>query len=143
RVGRMLALGALVGIVADHGMTDKCAPDGQPQVVYLEKVLNDRFGLGAVRVICPIADPFVRHHGGLGSFVRVYATGSVPADSLMDTAARIPGVALVLDGASAAARYEMPPQTEGDFIAIAHTFTEIRSPPAQPQPPAVTAPRSS
>jgi phosphonoacetate hydrolase len=52
-----------------------------------------------------------------------YATGSVPAHTLMDAAARIPGIALVLDGASAAARYEMPPEREGDFIAVAATYT--------------------
>jgi phosphonoacetate hydrolase len=61
--------------------------------------------------------------------VRVYATGSVPAQTLMDAAARIPGVALVLDGASAAARYEMPPEREGDFIAVADTYTVIGSRP--------------
>src|SRR6266567_4322545 len=129
RVGRMLELGALVAIVADHGMTDKCTPDGQPQVVYLEKALNDQFGPGSVRVICPITDPFVKHHGALGSFVRVYATGSVPAQTLIDAAARIPGVALVLDGESAAARYEMPQEREGDFIAVADTYTAIGSRP--------------
>ena len=86
----MLELGAVVGIVADHGMNDKCTPDGQPQVVYLEEALNDRFGPGSVRVICPITDPFVKHHGALGSFVRVYATGAVEAQALMDAAARIP-----------------------------------------------------
>jgi phosphonoacetate hydrolase len=110
-------------------MNDKCTPDGQPQVVYLEKALNDQFGPGSVRVICPITDPFVKHHGALGSFVRVYATGSVPAQTLMDAAARIPGVALVLDGESAAARYEMPPEREGDFIAVADTYTAIGSRP--------------
>jgi phosphonoacetate hydrolase len=129
RVGRMLELDAVVAIVADHGMTDKCTPDGQPQVVYLEQALNDRFGPGSARVICPITDPFVKHHGALGSFVRVYATGSVPAQTMMDAAARIPGVALVLDGASAAARYEMPPEREGDFIAVADTYTVIGSRP--------------
>jgi phosphonoacetate hydrolase len=129
RVGRMLELDAVVAIVADHGMTDKCTPDGQPQVVYLEQALNDQFGPGSARVICPITDPFVKHHGALGSFVRVYATGSVPAQTMMDAAARIPGVALVLDGASAAARYEMPPEREGDFIAVADTYTVIGSRP--------------
>jgi phosphonoacetate hydrolase len=129
RVGRMLELDAVVAIVADHGMTDKCTPDGQPQVVYLEQALNDQFGPSSVRVICPITDPFVKHHGALGSFVRVYATGSVPAQTLMDAAARIPGVALVLDGASAAARYETPPEREGDFIAVGDTYTAIGSRP--------------
>lgn len=129
RVGRLMELGAIVGIVADHGMTDKCRPDGEPQVVYLETALNEQFGAGSVRVICPITDPFVKHHGALGSFVRVYATGSVPADVLMDAAARIPGVALVLDGVSTAARYEMPIEREGDFSAIGDTHTVIGSRP--------------
>jgi phosphonoacetate hydrolase len=129
RVGKMLELGAIVGIVADHGMTDKCTPDGKPQIVYLEEALNNQFGAGSVRVICPITDPFVKHHGALGSFVRVYATGSVPVQTLMDAAARIPGIALVLDGEGAAARYEMPTEREGDFIAIGDTYTAIGSRP--------------
>lgn len=129
RVGRLMELGAIVGIVADHGMTDKCTPDGQPQVVFLEKMLNEQFGAGTVRVICPITDPFVKHHGALGSFVRVYATGKTSPEVLMDAAARIPGVALVLDGKSASERYEMPIEREGDFIAIGDTYTAIGSRP--------------
>jgi phosphonoacetate hydrolase len=129
RVGRLIELGAVVGIVADHGMTDKCTPDGKPQVVFLEKVLNEKFGAGTVRVICPITDPFVKHHGALGSFVRVYATGKISPEVLMDTAARIPGVGLVLDGKSASERYEMPIEREGDFIAIGDTYTAIGSRP--------------
>jgi phosphonoacetate hydrolase len=129
RVGRLIELGAVVGIVADHGMTDKCTPDGKPQVVFLEKVLNEQFGAGTVRVICPITDPFVKHHGALGSFVRVYATGKISPEVLMDTAARIPGVGLVLDGKSASERYEMPIEREGDFIAIGDTYTAIGSRP--------------
>ena len=129
RVGRLLELGAVVGIVADHGMTDKSGHDGRPQVVYLETLLNQQFGAGSARVICPITDPFVKHHGALGSFVRVYATGDTPADVLMDAAARIPGVGLVLDGVSAAGRFEMPLEREGDFVAIGDTHTVIGSRP--------------
>jgi phosphonoacetate hydrolase len=106
-------------------MSDKCTPEGEPQVVYLEKELNDRFGPNSVRVICPITDPFVKHHAALGSFVRVYAMGSVPVQVLMDAAARISGIGLVLDGEGAAARYEMPVEQEGDFIAIGDTHTAI------------------
>lgn len=129
RVGRLIELGAVVGIVADHGMTDKCTPGGEPQVVFLEKMLNEQFGAGTVRVICPITDPFVKHHGALGSFVRVYATGKTSPEVLMDAAARIPGVALVLAGKSASERYEMPIEREGDFIAIGDTYTAIGSRP--------------
>jgi phosphonoacetate hydrolase len=63
----MIDLGAVAGSTADHGMSDKCREDGTPNVIYLEDELNSRFGTGAVRVICPITDPFVKHHGGLWS----------------------------------------------------------------------------
>src|SRR5689334_17050316 len=61
RIARFVELGAVVGLVADHGMNDKALPNGEPNVVFLEDELNERFGAGAVRVICPITDPFVRH----------------------------------------------------------------------------------
>lgn len=129
RVARLIELGATVGIVADHGMTDKCRPDGEAQVVYLETELNRQFGEGAARVICPITDPFVKHHGALGSFVRVYATGETPVAELMQATARIPGIGLVVDRDTAAERYEMPYEREGDFVAIGDTFTAIGSRP--------------
>ena len=96
-VAALIALGATVAITADHGMNDKSATDGTPNVIYLEDELNSRFGAGSVRVICPIADPFVRHHGALGSFVRVHLRkpGDVPA--MMAFARTLPGVELVLD----------------------------------------------
>src|SRR5467141_353422 len=104
RVRRFVELGAIVGLVADHGMNDKARPDGRPNVVFLEDVLNDRFGADAVRVICPITDPFVRHHGALGSFVRIYLRARLELAEVMEVAAAIPGIALVLDGKSAASR---------------------------------------
>ena len=63
-------------------MNDKALPDGRPHVLFLEDLLNAQFGAGAVRVICPITDPFVRHHGALGSFVRVYRKKGVPLATL-------------------------------------------------------------
>ena len=66
RVRRFVELGAVVGLVADHGMNDKALPHGEPHVIFLEDELSARFGAGMVRVICPITDPFVRHHGRHG-----------------------------------------------------------------------------
>ena len=123
----MIELGALVGMTADHGMNDKTAADGNANVVYLEDELDARFGEGAVRVIYPIADPFVRHHGALGSFVRVYDKQGVGVAKLMDAAARLPGIELVLDGPSAAECFELPPDREADFVAIAQRHTTIGS----------------
>ncbi len=64
-LARLAELGAVVGLIADHGMNDKINADGTPRVVFLEEELNRHFGAGAVRVICPITDPFVKHHGAL------------------------------------------------------------------------------
>ncbi len=127
KVGRLTELGAVVGLIADHGMNDKSNADGTPRVVFLEEEINRRFGDNAVRVICPITDPFVKHHGALGSFVRVYLRKKLDLAEVMDAAAAIPGVALVLDGKSAAARYEMPLDREGDFVAIGDTHAVIGS----------------
>jgi phosphonoacetate hydrolase len=127
KVGRLAELGAIVGLIADHGMNDKINADGTPRVVFLEEELNRHFGPNAVRVICPITDPFVKHHGALGSFVRVYLRARLELAEAMDVAAAIPGVALVLDGKSAAGRYEMPLDREGDFVAIGDTHTVIGS----------------
>jgi phosphonoacetate hydrolase len=125
RVARLVELGAVVGLVADHGMNDKARADGTPNVVFLEDALNERFGAGAVRVICPITDPFVRHHGALGSFVRVYARRAADLRSLMAASAALPGVALVLDGPEAARRFEMPVDREADFVVLGDDNTAI------------------
>jgi len=119
RVAEMIALGAVVGITGDHGMSDKSRPDGTPNVVFLEDELNNRFGAASVRVICPITDPFVKHHGALGSFVRVYRKNSASLDALMRATASLPGIEFVLDGASAARQFELPLDREADFVVIA------------------------
>jgi phosphonoacetate hydrolase len=125
RVQRFVELGGVVGLVADHGMNDKALPNGEPNVIFLEDELNRRFGAGAVRVICPITDPFVRHHGALGSFVRVYARGTADIPALMAASAESRGVALVLDAANAAQRFELPFDREGDFIVLGDANTAI------------------
>jgi phosphonoacetate hydrolase len=126
RIGALAAAGAVVGVVADHGMNDKSHPGGSPNVVFLEEELNRRFGAGAVRVICPITDPFVRHHGALGSFVRVYRRkDTISIEALMEATRALPGVELVLDGPTAAERFELPPDLEGDIVALGDTGTVL------------------
>jgi phosphonoacetate hydrolase len=125
RVGRLVALGAVVGIVADHGMNDKALPDGAPHVVFLEDELAARFGAGAVRVICPITDPFVRHHGALGSFVRVYARDPGQLPAMIAASAGLPGIEAVLDRAAAAREFDLPFDIEADFVALGDANTAI------------------
>jgi phosphonoacetate hydrolase len=128
RIGRLVRLGAIVGVTGDHGMNDKSRPDGSPNVIWLEDVLNSRFGAEAVRVICPITDPFVRHHGALGSFVRVYLKRDQGDVSMMMEATRaLPGVEQVLTGTQAAERFQTPIEYEGDFAVLADRNTVIGS----------------
>lgn len=119
RLARMVDLGATVGVTADHGMSDKSRHDGAPNVVYLEDVLHQAFGAGCARIICPITDPFVVHHGALGSFVRGYARDGQDIGALMEVTRNQPGIELVLDRAAACERFELPFDREGDFVAIA------------------------
>jgi len=125
RVRRFVELGAAVGLVADHGMNDKALPNGEPNVVFLEDELNDRFGAGAVRVICPITDPFVRHHGALGSFVRVYRKKGAPLATLLHALRALPGVDAVLTREEACARYELPYDREADLVVTGDRNTVI------------------
>ncbi|QCI68333.1 phosphonoacetate hydrolase [Phreatobacter stygius] len=119
RMAAFLAAGAIVGVVADHGMTDLSLHDGSPNILYLGDLLDQRFGAGRFKVICPITDPFVRHHGALGGFVRVHVLdGSDPAP-LRDFVAGLPGVHLALTRDEACARFDLPPEREGDVTVVA------------------------
>ena len=129
-IGRMIEAGALVGFVADHGMNDKAGPDGTPNVIYLQQELNAVFGDGAVSVICPITDPFVRHHGALGSFVRVYVHRGAQ-HAMMAVTAALPGVELVLDRSAAARRFELPEDLEADFVVVSDAGTVMGATPVE------------
>jgi len=102
RLARLEELGATVAVTAYHGMQDKCAPDGSYRIIYLQDLLDERFGAETARVICPITDAFVAHHGSLGSLVRVYCSDA-PVPDAIDFMRSIDGIELVLD-------HEMPPR---------------------------------
>jgi phosphonoacetate hydrolase len=125
RIAALMTLGCVVGVTADHGMNDKALPDGNPHVIFLQDVLNREFGAGAVRVICPITDPFVRHHGALGSFVRVYAKTPVDPGALARAVRGLPGIDQVLDREVAAAEYELPWDREADLVVTGDRNTVI------------------
>jgi phosphonoacetate hydrolase len=116
-VGQLLDLGAVVGITADHGMNAKCDLAGQPRVLHLESLLNAQFGAG-FRVICPITDPYVAHHGALGSAVTVYCPPVCDRATVGRWIAAQTGVTEVHDHASAVAKLELPPEHVGDFFVM-------------------------
>ena len=117
QLGRLLELGAVVGITADHGMNSKQKPDGAPNVIYLESVLNQEFGAG-FRVILPITDPHLVHHGALGSFAQVHLPTDCPATlgEILRFVQGLPGMTEVLDQPTAARLMELPPDRMGDFV---------------------------
>lgn len=120
RVGALLGSGAVVGIVADHGMSDMADESGRPRVAYLADALDIAFGSGRTRVICPITDPFVRHHGALGGFVRIHVTDpELSIDEVRETIAVHQGVAEALSREEVCARFDLPPEREGDVAVIA------------------------
>ena len=116
-LGELDSGGATIVIVADHGMKDKHLADGAPDVIYLQDLLDARFGKGKTKVILPITDPYVVHHGALGSFATVYAYGPAISD-VMTWIARQPGVDVVLNKTDGCARFELPEDRMGDVIVI-------------------------
>jgi len=125
RIAALIALGATVAVTADHGMNEKTDGDGSPKVIYLEDELNARFGWGAVRVICPIADPFVKHHGALGSFVRVHLRRPADIAPMMAFTRTRPGIDLVLDKQEVCKQFDLPLDGEGDFAVFSDRHTVV------------------
>jgi phosphonoacetate hydrolase len=123
KFGRLDALGAVLALTADHGMNDKSNADGSPKVIWLQDALDARFGKGTSTVICPITDRFVVHHGALGGFVRVYCHGSLEPQDVMGATRSLPGVEAVYDQATAARRFDLPLDREGDVVVVSQADT--------------------
>jgi phosphonoacetate hydrolase len=116
-LGQLDSQGAIVVIVADHGMKAKHLANGEPDVIYLQDALDKKFGAGKTKVILPITDPYVVHHGALGSFATVYLNGPT-VDEVSKFIARQPGIDVVLDRAQGCARFELPEDRMGDIIVL-------------------------
>jgi phosphonoacetate hydrolase len=107
------ALGCSIALTADHGMNAKHREDGSPDVIYLQDMLDGWLGAGKARVILPITDPYVVHHGALGSFATVYVDADV-----RQKIAELPGVEVVLSREEAAQKFELPPERIGDLVVV-------------------------
>ncbi len=116
-VGEIDRLGATLVIVADHGMKDKHTADGTPDVIYLQDVLDEAVGAGKTRVILPITDPYVAHHGALGSYATVYLNGA-DAGATAKAIAAANGINKVLTRAEACKAFDLPEDRVGDFVVI-------------------------
>jgi len=124
-IARLDQLGATIVLTADHGMNAKHGADGQPNVIYLQDAIDGWLGANAVRVILPITDPNVVHHGALGSFALVYVGRSGDEASLAERIAALSGIESVLTRSQAAARFELPPDRIGDLVVVSRQDTVI------------------
>jgi len=124
-LARMDTLGATIVLTADHGMNAKTDAFGRPNVIYLQDVLDHAYGAGATRVILPITDPYVVHHGALGSFATVYVTPPVTAADAGARISALPGIEVVLPRAEACARFELPEDRVGDLVVVSERLTVV------------------
>ena len=124
-LGQLDAMGCVIALTADHGMTAKVAMDGTPDVVYLQDWFDAWLGTAKARVILPITDPYVVHHGALGSFATVYLPSETSVADACARLQKVRGIEVVLTRAQAAERFELPADRIGDLVVVSERFTVI------------------
>jgi phosphonoacetate hydrolase len=117
-LGELEHSGCAIALTADHGMNSKTRLDASPNVIYLQDVLDGWLGAGRTRVILPITDPYVVHHGALGSYATVYLPAAVDVRALAARIAALRGIDTVLTRAEAASRFELPADRIGDLVVV-------------------------
>jgi phosphonoacetate hydrolase len=123
-------MGCVIAVTADHGMNAKIKLDASPNVIYLQDLIDGWLGDASsnerARVILPITDPYVVHHGALGSFATVY----LPAGVVSDVASRLKGIRdieRVLSRDEAAAEFELPADRIGDLVVVSERSVVLGS----------------
>ena len=125
------ALGAVLVLTADHGMNAKHTTEGNPDVIYLQDVLdgwrNEGTAEGAARVVLTITDPYVVHHGALGSFCTIYLSDGADADDIASRLRDLDGILTVYGNAEGCKEFELPPERMGDLIVISEKHKVLGS----------------
>jgi phosphonoacetate hydrolase len=124
-LGRLVALGAIVALTADHGMNDKSKADGSPNIIFLQDLLDKQFGSGTAKVILPITDPYVKHHGALGSYATIFLQQPVSAPAVMNLLNKQPGIELVMNRAASAKLFDLPADRIGDLVVVSDRGTVL------------------
>jgi len=118
-------VGWVIALTADHGMNSKVGLDGRPDVIYLQDWCDARLGPAKARVILPITDPYVVHHGALGSFATIYLPADVDAAGIVNELQQLRAMEVVLTREQAAQRFELPADRIGDVVCVSERFTVI------------------
>jgi phosphonoacetate hydrolase len=117
-LGELDALGAAIVVTADHGMKPKHDDKGEPAVIYVQDLMDGWLGKDAARVILPITDPYVVHHGALGSFATSYLPKGADRADIIARLKALPQMLEVLTKEEAVATYELPADRIGDLTMI-------------------------
>ena len=118
-------MGCVIALTADHGMNAKVGMDGLPQVIYLQDWFDAWLGTAVARVILPITDPYVVHHGALGSFATVYLPASVDLNQAVQRLQAVHGIEAVYTREQAAVHFELPADRIGDLVVVSERFTVL------------------
>ena len=118
-------LGCIIALTADHGMNAKTGMDGKPDVLYLQDTLDIWLGAAKARVILPITDPYVVHHGALGSYATIYLPAEIDRAVTAERLRAIRGIEVVLTREQAAERFELPADRIGDLVVVSERFTVL------------------
>jgi phosphonoacetate hydrolase len=84
----------------------------------LQEVLDEWLGRARARVILPITDPYVVHHGALGSYATVYLPPGFELAPLMAHLGELDGIDRVLGKSDACAQFELPEDRVGDIVIV-------------------------
>jgi len=112
------ATGAAIVVTADHGMKPKHDGLGAPAVIYAQDLLDDWLGTAAARVILPITDPYVVHHGALGSFATAYLPEGADREHIVSRLRALPEMLEVTTRDEAVRQYDLPADRIGDIVMI-------------------------
>ena len=118
-------MGCIIALTADHGMNAKTGLDGKPDVLYLQDMLDAWLGATQARVILPITDPYVVHHGALGSYATIYLSPETDHAAIAERLRTMRGIQVVLTREQAAERFELPPDRIGDLVVVSERFTVL------------------
>ena len=126
-IGQLDAIGATIIITADHGMKPKSKEDGSPNAIFLQDHLDDKFNKNKTKVILPITDPYVVHHGALGSFATIYLEDKNDLEDVMMEIKKIKDIEVVLNKEEGCSQYNLPKDRMGDIICMSSEFMTIGS----------------
>ena len=126
-IGQLDAFGATIIITADHGMKPKSKADGSPNAIFLQDHLDRKFQKGITKVVLPITDPYVVHHGALGSFATIYLSDKNDIEPVITEIKKIKDIEIVLNKEEACSLYNLPKDRTGDIICMSSEFMTIGS----------------